>query len=72
MASDTSPASLAVLDPVECLIRPGEEAASWQIRRQQIRQGHEPCFRTVARYVCRETDCVYRPQCLRLRADWSA
>ena len=45
-------------------------ARRWWILRRQIQDGHEPCFSSDARYVCREVCCRYRGECLQLRADW--
>lgn len=42
----------------------------WQIWGEQLDQGKTPCFRTTARFFCRDTDCPLREQCLSLRAAW--
>jgi hypothetical protein len=54
---------------------PGAETVSarrrWQVLRQQLRDGHEPCFGTERRHACPEREtCPYRAECLGLRAAW--
>ena len=45
-------------------------ALRWEIWKIQIRAGHEPCFRTEKRYLCRERQCQWRTECRALRAQW--
>lgn len=40
----------------------------WQILREQIEHGHEPCFQSDRRHVCRRHVCVWRAECL--GAEW--
>lgn len=43
----------------------------WQILRQQIDCGHEPCFSSDRRLECDETvSCPWSQECLALRAQW--
>ncbi len=42
----------------------------WQVWRMQAARGEECCFRTEARYVCQFENCIFRQECLDLRADW--
>lgn len=39
------------------------------VRKLQRHQNHEPCFMTDARYQCREMDCRWRAECMRLVAE---
>ncbi len=52
--------------------RPGvlAEVPPSAIRKQQVLDGHEPCFGTEQRYNCAETECPWRKPCQRLRAAW--
>ena len=45
-------------------------AARWKIWQLQADAGNEPCFGTSYRLVCKDLDCRYRQDCMRLRADW--
>lgn len=40
----------------------------WQILREQLQHGHEPCFQSDRRHVCRRHVCVWRAECL--GAEW--
>lgn len=43
-----------------------------RVRAMQIADGHVPCFRTEARFACREIDCEWRDSCTRLVAEWKS
>lgn len=36
----------------------------------QEAEGHEPCFLDDDRFTCRERDCEWRRDCLKLKAPW--
>lgn len=40
------------------------------VRTIQQSQGNEPCFMTDQRFVCRNFDCQWRAECVRLVASW--
>lgn len=42
----------------------------WDIWCVQLAAGCEPCFATAQRFLCADTDCVWRERCLGLRAEW--
>lgn len=50
-------------------VETGTAAHRWQIRYQQLREGHEPCFASDVRN-CRSLACSWRAECLQLRAEW--
>ncbi|MEJ2058866.1 MAG: hypothetical protein P8Y64_00040 [Gammaproteobacteria bacterium] len=41
-----------------------------QIRRLQVEEGGEPCFRSDDRYTCQERNCALTRECQRLIASW--
>jgi len=42
----------------------------WDIWGEQQRTGHDPCFSTERRIICEESACLWRAECLSLRAEW--
>ncbi|MCK4951454.1 MAG: hypothetical protein KAS48_06525 [Gammaproteobacteria bacterium] len=40
------------------------------IRQQQQLAGHEPCYATDKRHGCREYECLWRGDCVKLIAAW--
>lgn len=40
------------------------------VRGIQVRDEHDPCFRTESRYECMEFGCRWRKDCLHLVAEW--
>lgn len=42
----------------------------YAIWRRQADEGHETCFATARRFICKETHCRYRAECVQLRAMW--
>jgi hypothetical protein len=49
---------------------PATPASVSEVRTEQQRCDHEPCFRTDKRYNCRETGCEWRSECRKLVATW--
>ena len=41
-----------------------------RVRALQIADGHTACFRTEARFACRDISCEWRDSCTRLVAEW--
>lgn len=39
-------------------------------RQRQFQAGLEPCFATDKRYVCRNYECTWRSDCVKLIAAW--
>lgn len=37
---------------------------------QQLEGGFEPCFGTERRLLCDESTCIWRKECMGLRAEW--
>ncbi len=42
----------------------------WAIWAEQQRAGQEPCFSTELRFFCRNEACIWRQECVSLKADW--
>ncbi len=40
------------------------------VRSIQVAKGHQPCFQSDQKYLCREFDCEWRRECLKLVAEW--
>lgn len=49
---------------------PLRSARPRSIRQQQQMVGHEPCYATDKRYGCREYECLWRGDCVKLIAAW--
>lgn len=45
-------------------------ARRWAIWQEQEAAGQQACFATPLRLVCTKVDCLWRSECLKLRADW--
>lgn len=45
-------------------------ARRWAIWLKQLAAGRAPCFDTEDRYICGDSGCPHRAECLRSRADW--
>ena len=41
-----------------------------RIRRLQLQEGKDPCFRSEKRYTCRDSSCRFAAQCVRRVASW--
>jgi hypothetical protein len=41
-----------------------------RIRRLQLQEGKEPCFRSEKRYTCRDSSCRFAAECFRRVASW--
>lgn len=51
-------------------VRARAASRRWAIWSEQQRAGHDPCFSTEVRFFCRDEKCVWREECLSLKADW--
>lgn len=49
---------------------PSEVSRRWAIWGEQKRAGQDPCFSTELRFFCRNEACVWRQECMSLKADW--
>ena len=40
------------------------------VRSIQRAMGHRPCFQSDDKYLCREMECEWRSECMKLVAEW--
>jgi len=40
------------------------------VRSIQVAKGHRPCFQSDRKYHCKEYDCEWRSECMKLVAEW--
>lgn len=66
----TAPSPARPSLPSPAGIRPNRHRVVSIIRSIQVRDEHEACFRTDARYACMEFECRWRKDCLHLVAEW--